>query len=162
MSGIPGSGKSTYVNYLTRQDPDLKFSICSADHYFQKNSQGKYDTEAEYKFDPSQLSKAHGECLRKFMEEIVSNATASCRSDVVIVDNTSTTSLELAPYVSIAMAYNIPTEIITVKCDPHLAAERNLHGVSYSTCMAMDANIKNRSVPGYWNVKTSSVDDEDY
>jgi tRNA uridine 5-carbamoylmethylation protein Kti12 len=159
MSGIPGSGKSSYVNKLIQEDPDSKFCVCSADHFFQKNDQGRYDPDATYKFDPSLLPDAHGACLKRFIEEIVPYSKASSWADVVIVDNTNSTTMELAPYVQIAMAYKCPVEIVTVDCDPHVGAERNLHGVSYATCSRMSASIKNRAIPTFWNVKTTYIEE---
>jgi tRNA uridine 5-carbamoylmethylation protein Kti12 len=161
MSGIPGSGKSTYIDRLIREDPEKKFCICSADHYFQTDSSGRYDPEAEYRFDPTKLSDAHGACIRKFVEEIVPGSKNSSWADVIVVDNTNTTTMELAVYVQVAMAYKVPVEIVTIYCDPHSAAERNLHGVSYQACSRMDANIRNRAIPTFWNVTTTNLPKED-
>ena len=161
MSGIPGSGKSTYVERLIREDSEKKFCICSADHYFQTDSSGRYDPEAEYRFDTSKLQQAHAACLRKFVDEIVPGSKNSSWADVIVVDNTNTTAMELSPYVQIAMAYNVPVEIVTINCDPHSAAERNLHGVSYQACSRMNANIQNRAIPTFWNVKLTNFPPEE-
>lgn len=158
MSGIAGSGKSTFVKKMQRESDEDTFLICSADHYFQKNNDGKFDADADYVFDRSKLGKAHGECLHFFTEEIVKNKS----HNVIIVDNTNTTSLELAPYVLLSSAYNLPVEIITINCDPHVAAERNTHGVSYTTCSVMAASLNNRIIPAYWNVKITNIDSSDF
>ncbi len=130
--------------------------------FFSKDSQGRYDPDSEYSFDSSKLSEAHGACLRKFVEEIVPGSKNSSWADVIVVDNTNTSAMELAPYVQIAMAYGIPVEIVTINCDPHLAVERNIHGVSYADCARMSANINNRAIPTFWNVKTTNLSTEDY
>lgn len=161
MSGIPGSGKTSYVDRLVREDPDSKFCICSADHYFQTDSNGKYDQDEEYVFDPSKLADAHSSCMKKFIEEIVPGSKTSSWADVIVVDNTNSTAMELSPYVQIAMAYGVPVEIITINCDPHSAAERNIHGVSYQTCSRMDANIRNRAIPTFWKAKMTTLPLED-
>lgn len=157
MSGIPGSGKSTYIRRMMANDSDSNYFICSADFYFQKNFYGKYDPESEYKFNSSKLGEAHASCLKNYIEAITNN-----KCDYLVVDNTNTTALELSPYVAIASAYNLPTEIVTVNCDPHLATDRNVHSVSYLTCTQMAANLRNRVFPPYWNVKYTFVDGEDF
>lgn len=160
MSGIPGSGKTSYVTRMVRENEDCRFLICSADHYFQTDSSGKYDPEANYKFDFTKLSSAHNACIRKFAESIVPSEKE--KYNFIVVDNTNSTTLELAPYVAIANAYGIPAELHTIKCNAHLAAERNLHGVGYTTCSAMSSNIENREIPFYWNLKSVIIDGEDY
>jgi predicted kinase len=70
--------------------------------------------------------------------------------DVIVVDNTNLTALEMAPYVSLAMAYGCPVEIITVKCDPEVAAKRNRHGVPLAAIKGMAARLQQRQLPAFW------------
>ena len=84
LSGIPGSGKSTYCK-------NLDGIVCSADDWFMRSG--------VYKFDFRELGKAHGECLKKFMEAIMEGKD-------VVVDSTNTGVEEIIPYYAIAAAYN--------------------------------------------------------
>lgn len=78
IRGIPGSGKSTLAKSLV---DDGHYDIfLEADQYFMK--------DGEYKFDPSQLSKAHQWCK----DEVKKNLDNGKR---VIVSNTYTTWGEL-------------------------------------------------------------------
>lgn len=136
MSGVPGSGKSTYSKKLGGV-------VCSADHYFEKNG--------SYEFNPRKLGEAHGECLAKFTRALLAG------EEVIVVDNTNTSALELAPYVALAQAFGASCEIVTVTCDPEIAHARNVHGVPLSGIQRMAAAIASRELPPFWNVKLTTV-----
>lgn len=140
LSGVPGSGKSSLVNKMSLAGD---VTVCSADHYFEKTGQ--------YVFDVTRMGDAHGECLRKFTNALFRN------DELIVVDNTNTSALELAPYVALAQAFNASCEIITVDCDPQLAFERNVHNVPLNTIRRMADAIKTRVIPRFWNVKYSWV-----
>lgn len=129
LSGVPGSGKSTFASKTTNT------VVCSADDFFCQSG--------EYKFDVTKLGEAHGECLRKFIEAI------QVGSDVVC-DNTNTTADEIGPYYAIAAAYGAEIELITVLCDPAVAAARNVHGVPAAGVEAMAKRLAARRLPEYW------------
>lgn len=137
LSGIPGSGKSTYSKQF------LGATICSADQYFMRTG--------TYKFDPSKLGEAHGSCLKKFIEACQGRGT-------IIVDNTNTSAMEIAPYFAVAQAYVLPVELVTFNCDPVICAARNTHGVGLGACERMAAAIASRTLPPFWNIKTKNVD----
>ena len=142
LSGVPGSGKSTYAKGLLTKHPSAV--ICSADNYF-------IDKDGDYHFDPSRLSDAHAMCLRRYTSTLLYRAGDPV--EVVIVDNTNTTALELAPYVALANAYKIPTYLITVECDPEVAFKRNVHGVSLEAIKRMTQNLKDRKIPPFWKLE---------
>ena len=123
LSGIPGSGKTTYANNLRGH-----VVKCSADDFFYRNG--------SYHFDPSQLGRAHGECLKKFAGNLAK--PDSVKPDFLVVDNTNTTTLELAPYVSLAMAYGKFPELVTFLVNYKLGAKRNKHNVSEDACRIME------------------------
>jgi predicted kinase len=143
VSGISGGGKSTLVKSLTSEAS----VIFSADHFFEH----PYGSGKDYRFDPTKLGAAHGQCLLKFTE-LLSELynTPQMVVDVIVVDNTNLTALEMAPYVSLAMAYGCPVEIITVKCDPEVAAKRNKHGVPLAAIKGMAARLQQRQLPAFW------------
>jgi len=140
MSGIPGSGKSTYI---ANHFPGAL--VCSADHHHIK--------DGKYLFDPKEQGNAHAACLRKFIETI----TGSDHPPYLVVDNTHTTALELAPYVSIATAYGFKARIVTLYCEAGLGASKNIHGVPHDVCVRMENNLINRKIPPYWNVSCEDL-----
>jgi len=144
MSGCSGSGKSTLAAAFSSKVDSC--TIVSADNWF-VTATGKYH------FNPSELGKAHGACLQAFIEAIRDN-----RDDLVVVDNTNTSSEEIAPYYAIAQAYGIEVELVTVLCDPVVAAARNAHGVPEAACKRMDSAIRNRRLPPFWTMKLTTVE----
>jgi len=84
VRGIPGSGKTTFAEILSR-------AICCADDYFMRK--GKYVWKAE------KVGTAHEWCQRKcrrFMKKQI---------DTIVVANTSTTEREMQPYFDLARQF---------------------------------------------------------
>ena len=139
MAGVPGSGKTHYVNAsgLTRE------SVVSADNFF-------VGADGVYRFDPTKLGAAHGDCLRGFVSALMKGL------GTVVVDNTNTTVVEMTPYVALAAAYGYETEIVRVHCDPAVAAARNSHGVPERAVRAMAERLDKtfqEGLPPFWNVR---------
>jgi len=132
MSGASGSGKNTYIEKHYNSA-----SIVSADDFFYVNG--------EYKFDHNMLGLAHAQCFRNFIYFLLNN------HNLIVVNNTNTSVIELAPYVAAANAFNATFELITLMKDPALCANRNVHGVSFNTIESMVNRIKNRHIPKHWN-----------
>lgn len=139
MVGTPGSGKSTYTS---RRYPAP--IVCSADHFFER--------EGEYKFDPSKLPEAHAACLRKFASHVALQAFST-----IIVDNTNTTEVEIAPYYALAKAYGYNVKIVRMKCAPEVAHARNVHGVPLPAIKAMMDRIGRMRLPLFWDVEHEEV-----
>lgn len=139
LSGVPGSGKSTYTRALQG-----RVVVCSADHWFERSG--------SYQFAPHELPQAHGACLRRFTEALQAN---DC--DVLVVDNTNTSVVELAPYYALAAAYGAPVRLVTVTCDPTVAHSRNTHGVPLVGVQRMAEAIRNRLLPPFWEVEQVSL-----
>jgi len=112
MVGIPGSGKSTFIKTLNNP------IVCSADHWFEKSG--------EYKFDPSQLHAAHRAAQNKCQDSMLQS------KPIIVVDNTNLTDSERKPYEDLAGKNGY--DIIYVVFEPDKKniekyAKRNLHGV---------------------------------
>jgi predicted kinase len=140
MSGVPGSGKSTYARSIAAAISATNAKIVSADDCFTKPN-GTYD------FHARDLPAAHAACLRAF-----NGALRDMRSsnDLLVVDNTNTTAVEIAPYYALATAYGNAVHIVTLECDPAVAAARNTHDVSLASIERMAAQIRDRRLPPYW------------
>lgn len=141
LSGVPGCGKSTYIkNNFDKNE----IHVVSADHFFEVNG--------EYKFDYKQLGEAHAACLREYVATLMDKSVG-----YLIVDNTNTSAIEMAPYVSLATAYGHTCEIVTLYCDPEIAAARNVHGVPLESIKRMSEAIDQRVIPRFWNVKVTEA-----
>lgn len=139
MRGLPGSGKSTWAKNLLLTKGAFSRSV-SADSFHMVNG--------EYKFNPANAGLAHNKCFLEFMDQC--NEPERVRLDNLVVDNTNTTLVELAPYVRIAEALDIEYEIIYLTCGPMLAIKRNIHKVPPNTILAMHKNLLTEIVPACW------------
>jgi predicted kinase len=145
MSGVSGSGKSTYAQKLFAA-AENGACIVSADNFF-LNEQG------EYKFDPSKLSEAHAQCFRAFLAAMTDSIFPY---NLIIVDNTNTQTFELAPYVLGAAAFGYDCGIITITvsvehgADTATCAERNKHDVPFAVIQRQARNMAERKLPPYW------------
>jgi len=152
MSGISGAGKTTEAERIAKHYGTSPITV-SADRYFVKN-------DGKYKFNAAELPQAHAYCLLKFTEVIYGSYSGQWLgyTAAVIVDNTNLTTVEMAPYVALAMACGCEVEIVTVHCDPKVAAERNIHNVSASTIERMDKALRFRELPPFWRVTQRTID----
>lgn len=116
LRGLPGSGKSTLAKtvYVPQGYVHLE-----ADMFFERSG--------SYKFDPSQLGKAHAWC----QWETTKNLKAG--KDVVVT-NTCTTLREIKDYENIAKLNNVELKVIHAQGD-----FKNVHGVPDDKLAAMKA-----------------------
>lgn len=135
MRGLPGSGKSSWV--ATQSKTPECWVVCSADHFHMVGD--------EYRFDPKNAGAAHSRCLYKFVEALSRNEV-----DVLVVDNTNTTAVELAPYVRLCEAFGVEYEIVWVIASPLTAYRRNVHGVPYDVIHRMWGNLMTERLPAGW------------
>lgn len=135
MQGLPGSGKSTHAAKLKGA------LVISADDYFVELGGGVY------KFDPSKLGEAHGLCLRRVVYAMLNH------EDHIVVDNTNTTSEEVAPYMALANAYGYEARILRVEAEPDVCAKRNTHGVPVQAILAMAARLATFKGMPWWKVE---------
>ena len=134
LRGIPGAGKSRWV----RQNMPGA-CVVSADDYF-------VGQDGVYRFNPGDIAHAHGRCFRLFIEALQRGDSQ------VVVDNTATSIAEIAPYILGSQAYGYDAEIITLRCDPAVAASRNVHGVPVSAVhkMAEALEAGNLALMPWW------------
>ncbi len=143
LCGPSGAGKSTFTTTL--QGNGRYVVITSADHYFSR--------EGTYKFDAKELSAAHNYCLRKFC------AAAAKEVPMLVVDNTNTTLLEMAPYYSVAIAHGYAVEIHSfgLATAPEELLARTQHGVPLPTLATQQRKARNlldgRTLPPFWTYK---------
>lgn len=140
MSGVPGAGKSTWIED-NRHGIDL---VCSADSFF-------IQPDGKYEYNSRQINEAHGHSLRTFIDAVQNRN--SIKETVIVVDNTNTTSEEIAPYYAVARAYGAEIVLLTfMGGDPKEMAERNVYGVPETTIRRMQERLNNRVLPGHWNI----------
>jgi predicted kinase len=144
MRGISGAGKSTYIRNHW-DEWGQKLITVSADTFFV--------VDGVYRFDPKQLGDAHAMCLREYVNRVLLTLDPK-DNNVLVVDNTNLSAVEIAPYYQLAVAYGIPVEIINIDYDPNKQPNRNTHGVPDSKVKQMfdRANRERRNFPSYWKV----------
>lgn len=123
MRGIPGSGKSTFV------EKNLPGAVvCSADKFFMK--------DGVYKYDHSQIALAHQWCKEEF-------AAAIARGEnLVVVDNTNIKFWHFENYITAAKAAGYWVDIVHVWCDVRKASLRNIHGVPFDATAWMASDME--------------------
>lgn len=84
LSGVSGSGKSTYAEHLKSLDKEGTV-ICCADDY--------HMVDGKYQFDYKKLKAAHEQCFDKFVKALDSPFIGN-----VIVANTNTSEKEYEKY----------------------------------------------------------------
>lgn len=120
LMGVPGAGKSTWIRG-TPEFQQKNFYICNSDRFL-------YDENGSYKWTPERQSRAHRDCLREYVQVIVNSYYNNY--ETIFVDNTNITLAELAPYVAVAQAFDVPVKIVHIEAaDPERAWERNQHNV---------------------------------
>lgn len=148
MSGVSGSGKSSFVKKLLTPD-QYKSLVVSADNFFYH--------DGVYRFEPSMLGEAHGSCFFEYIEALRNKV-----DNTIIVDNTNTTVAEIAPYMLAAQAYEWQAEIVTLCCKGvgalMVCAERNKHGVNLHTIGRQDAALRNRVLSPWWKNTEMAVE----
>lgn len=133
MRGLPGSGKSTWVDKFL--SPDYIISVDNK----------RYDNEGDYRKEISfeEKCRLHNQALKDF---------ADClhQSSTIAVDNCNIEVHMIAPYYRLAQAYDYDVEVVHVIGHPIICAKRNKHGVSEEQLWKMFKRME--QLPEHWNV----------
>lgn len=94
MRGLPGSGKSMFVDELTERATALgiRCAVCSADAFF-------YNDDGQYIFNRRDLSANHQKCVLKFRRHLNANVNDFEFANLIIVDNTNIKLDEMDTYI---------------------------------------------------------------
>lgn len=105
MRGLPGSGKTSYVNSVLETLTVDHFRICSADKFFEATENGVQ----VYKYDSSRQSQAHERCKIEVVNAMIS------RVPFIVVDNTCSKRWEWELYVKLAQLPPEPYEVSIIE-----------------------------------------------
>ena len=138
LMAVSGAGKD---HFAAHNIPKAN-TLASADDRFKK-------PDGSYVFDPTQLGLAHGDCLRKVIEAL------QRKEELVVVNNTNTSLVEIAPYMAAAQAYGYEANIICLQIDPKIAAARNTHGTPLATVEKMAERLAKtlEDLPPWWDIQ---------
>lgn len=155
MRGLPGSGKSTYVNKLgpalrllersTLSDTEIavaieeeKTLICSAD-------------DAPNLPIPAR----HAQCFLRYLQAL-HVAVLRNKPVAVFVDNTNIGAVEMAPYIMAFNALVLPTipdatlRVLQIHCDMKVALSRQEHNVPHNVWLDMQTRLLSELLPPWF------------
>lgn len=136
LRGLPGSGKSTFAREIADDRDDCV--VFNADSY--------HMVDGEYRYSTEKAGWAHSQCLKAFTIQAIAGL------GTLIVDNTNTSSLQMAPYVRVAEAFGYEIWILEMECSILDSIRRNIHGVPEKTIRKMAMGLA-RGLPGDWEAK---------
>lgn len=144
LRGVSGSTKTSWhkKNHPTAW-------VCSADYYFEREAMLQDKTYTEV-FNPTLLSKAHGECLKSFIDDL--DPANGSSGEVFVIDNTNCSLIEVAPYIAICNAYGITPRVIRFESTLELCLVRNQHNISAKVIKGQLWNLQQsiKYWPKYW------------
>jgi predicted kinase len=112
MRGIPGSGKTTYI-----EEHFPKAVVCSSDHYFT-------DKDGYYEFNIAEIGNAHQQSMDKFDRALKKG------KPLIVVDNTNIQWRYMEHYVEMAEEHGYDIRFIRLVVPVYVAYQRNIHYVS--------------------------------
>ncbi len=149
MRGVPGSGKSTFVEQViipmieehnqTTTGRQITYQVVSADDYFRT-------PDNEYNFSPKLLRNAHNMCYRNYLKALQDGI------DIVIIDNTNTQLWHITPYTALALIFEYGIMFMKLLIHPVVAHKRNIHGVAFNSIC--DADREMEAIPAFMNELT--------
>jgi len=148
LSGVSGAGKSTWIQ---NQPWAKNADIHSADDFF-------IQEDGSYRFDPMRYPEAFNACLLKFLRGVRNGWHAKQKGaplddmPVQVVDNTNTTSEEIAPYYACARAHGYEVTLVDLLISAEEAAARTQHNVPLGSIKNMQQKLRNRVLPKFWKL----------
>ncbi len=146
--GLPGAGKDTHIaqfqKALALEHCDLK--VFSADDFWYRNP------ERTYQFDPKRIGEAHTSCFSGVLNCLEHRFQFGCQhpAPYIVVNNTNISAYEIAPYIALANSYGLDHQILTIWCDPMVAARRNIHQVPVEVVFSMYQRLLEENLPPLW------------
>ncbi|KAJ3323252.1 NEDD4-binding protein 2 [Boothiomyces sp. JEL0866] len=129
VRGVSGSGKSSLVDSIVKEEYEGEGYIFSTDNYF--------ITENGYEFDPTKLGEYHLENQKAATEAMKEGKSP------IFIDNTNLQKWEAKPYVQSGLLYSYIVRIIEPSTEwwksknAQELALRNRHGVSEEAIQKM-------------------------
>jgi predicted kinase len=131
MRGLPGSGKT---HWASSQDGAC---IVSADNYHME--------DGKYSYKMQNAAHAHRMCFGDFIIKVEN------KFPLIIVDNTNTSAIEIAPYYRFAEVFHYDVEILHVNTPFEICLARQTHGVPMTTMLHMWKNLT-FPLPLHWRM----------
>lgn len=128
--GIPGSGKSTFVDILKKCC--RRYNITTSVH----STDSKFIIDGVYTFDVKLLSTYHNQNFEEFKTSVLNN------KEVIVVDNTNINTYESDKYIVEAVKFGY--EIVSVFFVPDEITKhfsRQIHNVPLQNLEKMKANL---------------------
>ncbi len=154
LQGLPGSGKSTFIEEYTKTGLIQQVEVCSADDY--------HMIEGKYWWKRENAGAAHAACFEKF-ELVTRKHLASTTphyseyggfvdpADAVFVDNTNINLWAMYSYIALANLRDYAIEVHTFDCSVETSLERNVHNVPFDTIYGMERDME--PPPSFWPCK---------
>lgn len=123
-----GAGKSTFAGFLEQMawESDRTCEVCCADDWFT-------DLAGNYKFDASQLGKAHKACQEKAEELAIGNC------ETIIVANVNASPRDFKFYEDLAVEYGYQVVRLIIEGGHH--SGQNNHFVPQETLDRQEKNL---------------------
>ncbi|GBF51663.1 AAA domain protein [Leptospira ryugenii] len=128
LRGLPGSGKSTFVELLKSLSPVVAFSL---DEYF-------LNEEGIYHFNYRENHKAYKQCYTNVHQAMKDSIS------FLIVDQTFVSFREIKPYLDLALEFSYKTFVLTVE---NRHDGENQHGISDTQLVKMAESYKVKLLP---------------
>lgn len=154
MRGLPGCGKSTWIENAVKTSVVGFHAIVSADHYHYVTlpAVGDCTPERIYQFDPKRAREAHDKCFRQYIRLV----QGGC--DNVFVDNTNISGWEIAPYYRLAEVYGADVEIVWLRVPVETCIKRGVHNVPAATYASMAERLERESLPNWWKMRVITTE----